>query len=551
MTEPVTPPTQALMRSVRARVTLVVSLLSAITFAAVAAFTPGFVGNGLEDDLLDAEASNAFAFTQVVSIDSGGSAVEFILDADGEPFEVQSGTVLTVQSEPTMIEEALEEFGLDPDVDDLGEVAQLDDFGVDASDMLSIAAVGQITADRIDLLESVGAFDALIDAAGGPFGTDIDPFTLAIIDEAGTIEIVQGDVASLGVPIMTEFELDEYIFDDLGIFAVESGSLVDVDTDARIALGVREIDGLALLVAADASTVDRSVSGIRTGLWLAAGALTLAIAAMAWMVTSRALRPVRSITDQAATITSGSLDARVPVPASGDEIATLAETVNEMLDRLEVDDRTRRRFISDASHELRSPVAVMRNEAEVALHHPGATDIGQLAATVADESKRMATIIDDLLALARHDEGVAAPTTEIDLDDIVIQEAARARRVPIDVTAVSAGRIAGRSDEFARMVGHLLDNAARHADATVAVSLGTVADAVELWVDDDGPGVAPDDRDRIFDRFARLDDARSRDQGGAGLGLAVVHGIVERSGGTIAVSDSPLGGARFTARFSA
>lgn len=537
-------------RSVRAQVTLVVAVLTAAAFAAVAAIAPGSVGDVLEDDLLDAEADNALAFTQITTV-TGFGADDFLLDLDGEPIIVGPGTVFAVEATPLEIGEALDEFDLDPAVDDLADFTELDEFGLDASDLISVAAAEQLIADRIQLLQAVGSFDALIAAAGGSFATDIDPVSLAIIDADGTFEIAQGDVASLDVPIMTQFEIEDYLFGDLGIFEVGSGSVVDVDTDERIVLGVRELDGLSLLVAADASTVDRSVDRISFGLWLAMPILTLAIAALAWLVTSRALRPVRSITDQAATITSGSLDARVPVPGSGDEIATLATTVNEMLDRLEVDDRTRRQFISDASHELRSPVAVMRNEAEVALRHPTATDIDQLASTVAAESQRMAAIIDDLLALARHDEGVAAPTTEVDLDDLVLQEAARARRVTVDVAGVSAGRVRGRSDEMSRMIGHLLDNAARHAEASVAVSLQTTDGRVALIVDDDGTGVDVDDRIRIFERFARLDDARTRDHGGAGLGLAVVHGTAERSGGTVDVGDSPLGGARFIVSFPA
>jgi signal transduction histidine kinase len=288
---------------------------------------------------------------------------------------------------------------------------------------------------------------------------------------------------------------------------------------------------------------------VQLGLWLAVPLLTALVAAIAWLLTSRALRPVAAITDRAATISGGSLDARVPVPASGDEISTLAVTVNEMLDRLEQDDRARRRFISDASHELRSPVAVMRNDAEVALEHPETTDVRQLASVVADESSRLSTIIDDLLALARSDEGVAPPTDEVDLDDIVLTEAARTRRVRVDTGNVSAGRIRGRQDELTRMVGHLLDNAARHATSIVMVSLRTSPRVVELTVDDDGPGIDAADRDRIFERFSRLDDARTRDEGGAGLGLAVVRSTAERSGGTVTVGQAPIGGARFTVSF--
>ncbi len=208
---------------------------------------------------------------------------------------------------------------------------------------------------------------------------------------------------------MSAAELDELFFDDLGLRPVGSDSLVETDADGRTIAGVVDVDGVEVLVAADAAAVDRSAERVQLGLWLGLPILTALVAGLAWLLTSRALRPVAAITGRAATISGGSLDARVPVPDSRDEISTLAITVNEMLDRLEDDDRARRRFISDASHELRSPVAVMRNDAEVALEHPETTDVRRLASVVADESSRLSTIIDDLLALARHDEGVAPP----------------------------------------------------------------------------------------------------------------------------------------------
>ncbi len=309
------------------------------------------------------------------------------------------------------------------------------------------------------------------------------------------------------------------------------------------------MDGTDYVVVADRRSVDRSVDRVGSALWWFLPFAALGAGLITWLLAGRALRPVRAITDRAAQITGGTLDARVPVPETGDEIATLATTVNGMLDRLEGDDRRRRRFVSDASHELRTPVAVMRNEAEVALRHPDTVDVAGLAEAVVSESGRMGAIIDDLLALARHDEGLPAPVTEVDLDDIVLDEAGRTRRVPVTARRVSAGRVRGRIDELSRMVGHLIDNAARHAQTHVEVALEMTGDRVVLTVDDDGPGVPVGQRGRIFERFTRLDDARTRDAGGAGLGLAVVAGIAERSGGVVTVDDAPIGGARFTVAF--
>ena len=512
--------------SVRARLTVAMASVAAIAFAVVASAAPGVVRRVLEDDLLVAEAETASLFVTVD--DASTFDPEDLIDlADNGFFPIDSDVLIEVGGVLSDL------FG------DVGPFA-VDDMDADRK-----------ASEQIALLRTIDRFELLADAADGPFVIELSPSAGALVDPDASFEIVDDLSREIdeGVPIMAATELDELLLDDLGLRPVGSDSLVETDADGRTIAGVVEVDGVRLLVAADATAVDRSVRRVQLGLWLGVPILTALVAGLAWLLTSRALRPVAAITDRAATITGGSLDARVPVPASGDEISTLAVTVNEMLDRLEDDDRTRRRFISDASHELRSPVAVMRNDAEVALEHPETSDVRQLASVVAGESARLSTIIDDLLALARRDEGVNPSTAEIDLDDIVLAEAARTRRVPIEFGNVSAGRVRGRHDELARMVGHLLDNAARHATTMVQVSLRTSPRVVELTVDDDGPGIEVADRDRIFERFSRLDDARTRDEGGAGLGLAVVRSTAERCGGTVTVGQAPIGGARFTVSF--
>ncbi|MFK8023507.1 MAG: ATP-binding protein [Ilumatobacter sp.] len=540
--------TGSVFGSVRGRVTVVVAALSALAFGAVAAVAPDAVADVLEDDLLTSEAEQAFAFTQIFTLEAG----EFVVDTNGQPLELEDGVLFAVDVPAFPIDAIPIEAFPDGDpveieVGDVGGDLVVDE--VDADGTLLASAIEDDVADGVELLRSVGVFDDLVETSGGSFAIDLDSLSFAVVEANGSFDLVFGDVASAGLPILTQLELDDLLFDDLGIFENPAGSVVDVDTGGRLLLGLRDVDDLTLLVAADASTVDRSVDRVRIGLWLAVPLLTVIIAALAWLVTSRALRPVRSITEQAATISGGSLDARVPVPGADDEIGALAVTVNEMLDRLEDDATVRRRFVSDASHELRTPVAVMRNEAEVSLQYPGTADAGELATTVATETQRLSAIIDDLLALARRDEGAPTTETQIDLDDIVMSEARRTRRLTVDASGVSAGRVRGRHDELSRMVGHLLDNATRHAAERVMVSLRDDGHVV-LTVDDDGPGVPPDERERIFDRFARLDDARTRDSGGAGLGLAVVTSIAERSGATVMVTDSPLGGARFVVTFA-
>ncbi len=220
------------------------------------------------------------------------------------------------------------------------------------------------------------------------------------------------------------------------------------------------------------------------------------------------------------------------------------------LGRLEESQARQRRFVGDASHELRSPLANIRQHAEVALAHPERADAAKLAQRVLTEGTRMQRLVEDLLLLARADERTSpVRRTPVDLDDVVFEVAAGLRQVSslrVDTTAVSAGRVAGDQSQLQRMVQNLADNAARHARGAVGFVLREDSSgSTQLCVEDDGPGIAEADRQRIFERFVRLDGARARDAGGSGLGLAIVAEIVASHGGTISVGPSPLGGARF------
>jgi signal transduction histidine kinase len=208
-----------------------------------------------------------------------------------------------------------------------------------------------------------------------------------------------------------------------------------------------------------------------------------------------------------------------------------------------------RRFVSDAAHELRSPVASIRAHAEVASAHPETTDVHDLAQVIGTEGVRLQDLVDDLLVLARLDES-ATPMRheEVDLDDVVLAEAARLREtttgVQVDTSTVGAGRVLGDARSLERSVRNLGDNAARHASGRVAFSLAQLDAQVTLRVDDDGPGIPVDERERVFERFERLDDARDRGSGGSGLGLAIVRSVVRAHGGEITLQESPLGGLR-------
>jgi signal transduction histidine kinase len=276
----------------------------------------------------------------------------------------------------------------------------------------------------------------------------------------------------------------------------------------------------------------------------------------AWRMVGRALAPVEAIRSEVETITTQQLHRRVPDPPGTDEIARLAATMNSMLTRLELEQARERRFLSDASHELRSPIASIRQHAEVAMAHPETSELGELAEVVLEEIAVLQRLVEDLMLLTRMDEGTLRLSHEaVDLDDIVLREAARLRGarpdLDVDVSGVGAARTRGDAAALDRLVRNLTENAARHAHHALALGVVEQDGHVLLTVDDDGEGIAPSDRARVFDRFVRLDEARDRDSGGTGLGLAIVREVASAHGATIGVSDGPLGGARFEVRFAA
>ncbi|MGH9077104.1 MAG: sensor histidine kinase [Acidimicrobiales bacterium] len=283
--------------------------------------------------------------------------------------------------------------------------------------------------------------------------------------------------------------------------------------------------------------------------------LVALVGVLVWVFGGRALRPVEAIRAEVADITGHGLHRRVPEPSSSDEIARLARTMNEMLDRLEASAGTQRRFVADASHELRSPLAVLQATLELATTHPGEAAWPAAAASALDETRRLYRLVDDLLTLAQaeHDRQPSRAET-VDLDEIVVRDARRRRAaspVRFDLARVSGGRVHGDPGQLARVVCNLLDNAERHAASTVTVELCAGADAtVRLAVGDDGPGIPAAHRRQVFERFARLDEARHQGDGGSGLGLAIVAEIVTAHHGTVQVDDVPEG-ARLVVRLPA
>ncbi|WP_394826110.1 sensor histidine kinase [Pendulispora albinea] len=324
----------------------------------------------------------------------------------------------------------------------------------------------------------------------------------------------------------------------------------DVDWSVTRLPTISPREGRLMLVAASPlDDIRQSVDALRRVLWAAIPALVAAIALGAWWVTGRALSPVRAMTQRVASIHGSTLHERLHVPASGDEIAELAQTMNSMLDRLEQAARRQREFVSDASHELRSPVASIRTQLEVALLHPDPSRWPAVARDVLEEDARLEKLVASLLLLARLDETTTVAQGEVDLDDLVLEHAARPWRLPVDVQRVQAVRLVGDRPQLACVVRNLIENAVRHGKTRVAIATSAGRRTIRLTVDDDGAGIPEAHRTRVFERFTRLEEGRSRDAGGAGLGLSMVQRIVELHGGSVHVECSPLGGARIAVAF--
>ena len=321
--------------------------------------------------------------------------------------------------------------------------------------------------------------------------------------------------------------------------------------------GVSTPDGDAVvIVAQDLESVDESTDVIVRLLVVGLPLVLLLVGLVSYWLTGRALAPVGEMRARVAEITARDRSARVPVSPAGDEISRLAETMNAMLERLQTASTRQRRFVADASHELRSPLAAIRTSQEIGLAHPGSTDWQQTGEDTLAELERLERLVADLLLLARFDDNDPGTAyVEVDLDDIVGAEAVRLRRLgqwelASDVEPV---RIEGDPHQLSRLVRNLVDNATRHARSAVGIRLYAEDGQAVIEVADDGTGVPPEDADRIFERFVRLDESRERATGGTGLGLSIVREIARRHGGDVVLDErdgADLGEGRGSRRWS-
>ena len=420
--------------------------------------------------------------------------------------------------------------------------------------VLVLSAFGLVAAQERVLTRGID--EALIqradnierDVVSGSFGTrlpvegDPEDSFLQLVDADGTV-VAASDNAALLDPAAGPLERDEVLRSVEGV-ALSNG---------QFRVLARALDGptgpLTLVVAKNLDDVHESVSILTVSLAIAIPFVTGLLAVLVWWLTGRVLSPVESIRREVADIKGDELHRRVPTPDSQDEIARLASTMNEMLDRVEDATERQRRFVADASHELRGPLTRLRSSLEVTAAHPDGLDPARLSRELLGDAVELQKLVDDLLFLARSESGLLdVPRAPVDLDDLVLEEAGQLRdrgAVEVDVSAVSAARTLGDADQLMRVVRNLSSNAERHAEHQVTFALRERDGVSELVVADDGPGIAPEDREVVFKRFARLDEARSRDAGGSGLGLAIVHEIVARHDGVVGIRDHPGPGAQF------
>ena len=425
--------------------------------------------------------------------------------------------------------------------------------GIAAGAALLATTVTRTLRAAIDsgALQSAQEVAALVDSGQLPDPVPVGgegTAAIQVVDAQGRVRAASAGVDRL-VPVLRPDETA----------AVRSGDRLVVD-GARLGLdGPLRVVGVPAGPAGDPRTVIVAVDfgGARSGgrllaVGLAIGApLLLGVVALAtWEVVGRTLRPVEALRHGAEEITgaAGGGSGRLPVPGPRDEIRRLAVTLNDMLTRLEGARERQQAFVSDAAHELRSPLASARTQLEVAARVDAGTAAGELAADVLVDVDRLSRLVDDLLLLARADEAPVRRREPVDLGTLATEVASRyaAARVPVTVSAdadadADAATVLGDPVALRRVLANLVDNAVRHADRSVCLSVEQRDGTATVAVTDDGPGIAAADRERVFDRFTRLDAGRGREEGGAGLGLAIVRELVRAHGGTVTLADAGPG----------
>jgi signal transduction histidine kinase len=411
--------------------------------------------------------------------------------------------------------------------------------------VLTAASIGLVVGQRTALLEAVDDhLDQQADAVASELEAGRPVRDVDLPSEDVFVEVIARD----GTLLAASGDLDERLPPGA---ADEDVITVDLPDGDEARLLERDVDGVTVRVAGSLDDLTDNTAALAGTLVVAVPVTSAVLAGIVWWAVGRALRPVEDLRARVDAVSASHLDRRLPEPDRPQEIARLARTMNAMLARLQRSAEQQRRFVADASHELRSPLARMRAELEVDATHPEAADPGATAVSVLAETVGVQRLVDDLLLLARSDAGAvaAARRDPVDLDDVVGTVAGGLRRAGerrIDTTGVLPVQVPGDRAQLERLVGNLLDNAVRHAHDRIVVTLTAVPPGgAELTVTDDGPGIPAGERERVFERFTRVDDARTAGAGGAGLGLAIARDIAERHGGSLTLDTAEPAGARF------
>ncbi len=495
----------------RARLTILVTVVfgTALSVTAIAAL------DAVEDRLVDDTRASAEAVlgNYLESINGGVATIGVVGRADSTRFFYLDGDGNEITEQQYFATIAS---GFDDTLADLVAVDQgstLPGAGSSSVVVTSAVGAGELPGEVLD---------------GTPIGS---AGAIAIDPETGTVLAPDGEMVVFATGPVPEGEPHRV---ELGADVVAVAQTLTFADGETIQVGVSN----------PLQPITDSLDTIRQLLWFALPTLIAAIAFITWMAASRALHPVHAISSQAESITAANIHQRVPVPGANDEIHHLATTVNGMLQRLEDAQTRQHQLIADASHELRSPVAASRAQLDVATANPTATDWIATAEAVMTEQEHLSKLIDDLLTLSSLAEAEPDIAGDVDLDDLIAIEAARHQRVRTNIA--EPVRVHGNPTLLTRLLRNLVDNATRHADHETLITLESHDTTAVIHVDDDGPGVPPERRDEIFERFVRLDEARDRHSGGTGLGLAIAREIARAHAGDIECTSSPLGGARFT-----
>jgi signal transduction histidine kinase len=417
--------------------------------------------------------------------------------------------------------------------------------GLSAGGLLLVGVLNfaLLRAVNTEALDTANAVAKLVDQGSLTDPIPVSPgVQVQVVDSQDRVQAVSGNADRL-VPILYPEEL-KALADGKG--KVIRGDRIGLDGQARVVVVSAGLPThpVRVLVARSTADVEQGVHLLRVTLLLAFPLLVIVLAAVSWRVTGAALSPVEALRAGAEEITGGARPGRLPVPDSVDEIHRLAVTLNGMLYRLDAARGRQRAFVADAAHELRSPLTNMRTELEVAQRLPDTTDWPGLADDLLTDVDRLSRLVDDLLLLARADDAAtraaAAPSEPVELGQLLGEVAARYPAVTYQRPAVPL-LTTGERDALGRVVANLLDNATRHAASSVELSVRADGGYQRITVVDDGPGIPAADRERVFQRFTRLDDGRARDAGGSGLGLAIVRELVRRHGGTVTLSDADPG----------